>query len=78
MAPPKDDKNKKKPSLTERMGELGSLLASLALSASASSQETDSQEEEDEEDEEYFETVSIPVCTVTKGYPFSRPQLGCH
>jgi hypothetical protein len=78
MAPPKDEKNKKKnPSLTERMGELGSLLASLALSASASSQETDSQEEEDE-DEEYFETVSIPVCTVTKGYPFSRPQLGCH
>jgi|688.fasta_scaffold246125_1 hypothetical protein len=66
MAPPKDDKNKKKPSLTERMGELGSLLASLALSASASSQETDSQEEEDE-DEEYFETVSIPVCTVKKG-----------
>jgi hypothetical protein len=48
------------------MGELGSLLASLALSASASSQETDSQEEEDE-DEEYFETVSIPVCTVKKG-----------
>ncbi len=73
MAPPKDEKNKKKnPSLTERMGELGSLLASLALSASASSQETDSQEEEDE-DEEYFETLTIPVCTVKKVMNFPVP-----